>query len=157
MDGELAARLRAAIVARGVKQSWLAAEAGVPEETLSRITTGKTQNPGVYTVARIAKALGITVGELLAEKGFELTSADLETLAQFVTWASHKLPAKSDPRHEVKPDGLPYTSAPNRDNDPVRPTSTLVPAAQPSSGENIGDSARGKTGSGATKREQKRR
>jgi transcriptional regulator with XRE-family HTH domain len=68
MDGELAARLRAAIVARGVKQSWLAAEAGVPEETLSRITTGKTQNPGVYTVARIAKALGITVGELLAEK-----------------------------------------------------------------------------------------
>jgi SOS-response transcriptional repressor LexA len=38
-----------------------------------------TQNPGVFTVLRSAHRLGVTVGELLHERGFEMTQSDLRT------------------------------------------------------------------------------
>lgn len=64
---DIAEALRREIDARGIKQSWLAAEAGVPEETLSRILTRTTKNPGVATLQKVARVLGRTVSELLAE------------------------------------------------------------------------------------------
>lgn len=87
---DLADRLKAAIAARGMKQSALAAEAGIPPETLSRILTRTTENPGIHTVSKIARVLGESVGSLLGERGFEITDADRERARQFVGWLTER-------------------------------------------------------------------
>jgi transcriptional regulator with XRE-family HTH domain len=43
----------------------LATRAGVTQDSLSLILLGKTKNPGVYTIAKIAKALDCSIDELL--------------------------------------------------------------------------------------------
>lgn len=48
-----------------LKQSALAAEAGMSQANISRIECGE-QPPDKYQLKRIAKALGCTVGELIA-------------------------------------------------------------------------------------------
>jgi transcriptional regulator with XRE-family HTH domain len=87
---DLADRLKAAIAARGLKQSALAAEAGIPPETLSRILTRTTENPGIHTVSKIARVLGESVGSLLGERGFEITDADRERAREFVGWLTER-------------------------------------------------------------------
>ena len=87
---DLADRLKAAIAARGMKQSALAAEAGIPPETLSRILTRTTENPGIHTVSKIARVLGESVGALLGERGFEITDADRERAREFVGWLTER-------------------------------------------------------------------
>jgi len=87
---DLAERLKAAIAARGVKQSALAAEAGIPPETLSRILTRTTENPGIHTVSKIARVLGESVGSLLGERGYEITDADRERAREFVGWLTER-------------------------------------------------------------------
>lgn len=93
---DLADRLKAAIAARGMKQSALAAEAGIPPETLSRILTRTTENPGIHTVSKIARVLGESVGSLLGERGFEITDADRERAREFVGWLTERFAL--DPR-----------------------------------------------------------
>lgn len=107
VDMTLAERLRSAIEARGVKQSWLAAEAGIPEETLSRIVTGVTANPKVETLAKIARVLGETVSALIGEPGYHvpesdrkmldalhtLERTDRESIVRHVLWCVEKLTA----------------------------------------------------------------
>jgi SOS-response transcriptional repressor LexA len=95
---ELRARLRAAIDAKGLTQADVAEAADMPEETISRILTGATQEPGVFTIARIAHAIGETVGSLLGEKGFDLTAADQQYFREFLEWGSAKLAAAPPPQ-----------------------------------------------------------
>jgi transcriptional regulator with XRE-family HTH domain len=113
-SSDLADRLKAAIAARGVKQSTLAARAGIPAETLSRILTRTTENPGIQTVAKIARVLGESVGSLLGERGFEITDADRERAREIVGWLSDRfalderaLPAEL-PRGGASADPLPF-------------------------------------------------
>jgi transcriptional regulator with XRE-family HTH domain len=54
----------------GLKRSDLSKKSGVSEELLYRILTGKTENPGVYTVSKIADALSVSVDELIGRKEF---------------------------------------------------------------------------------------
>jgi len=96
----LAEGIRQLIQARGLKQEWLAAQAGMPAETLSRIATGTTPNPGIETVQKIAAGAGITVGELLGETGFDLTAVDRDTLRTFRSWIDRKLEPERDARLE---------------------------------------------------------
>ena len=44
---------------------WLANAAGVSVDTLRRIESGKVGSPGVFLVARLSGALGVTMDELL--------------------------------------------------------------------------------------------
>jgi transcriptional regulator with XRE-family HTH domain len=94
---DLADRLKAAIAARGLKQSTLAAEAGIPPETLSRILTRTTENPGIHTVSKIAKVLGESVGSLLGERGYEITDADRERAREFVGWLTERFALDARP------------------------------------------------------------
>lgn len=54
------------------------------------------QNPGIFTVKRIAQRLGTTLGELMGEPGYELTSEDRNLLRGFVAWAANKVEASED-------------------------------------------------------------
>lgn len=63
----------------------------ISEGGLSKILNGERENPGIFTVKQIAEDAGVTVGQLLGEKGFELQTADLEFMAQIITWARNKI------------------------------------------------------------------
>ncbi|AEA33798.1 helix-turn-helix domain-containing protein [Hippea maritima] len=52
----------------GLSQDELARKADVPYTTLTKIETGVIKKPSVYVVAKIAKALNITIEELINSK-----------------------------------------------------------------------------------------
>lgn len=98
---DLRARLRAMIDARGLTQSEVADLADIPPETLSRILTGTTIEPGVYTLLKITHGMGETVGALLEEKGFTFDSLEQRRVNEFIEFMLEKLagtrPAPLDP------------------------------------------------------------
>jgi len=49
----------------GLSQDELARKADVPYTTLTKIETGVIKKPSVYVVAKIAKALGVSVDDLI--------------------------------------------------------------------------------------------
>jgi transcriptional regulator with XRE-family HTH domain len=53
---------------RGLTQHALAGHAGLRPETISRIERGKVDNPDTDTVAKLARALGVTIDELLGSR-----------------------------------------------------------------------------------------
>lgn len=81
---DLATRLRQAIDATGEKQSWVAARANVPEETISRIVTGQSQNPQIGTLMKIAPVVGVTVGWLLGERDAAVSASEAQTLGEAI-------------------------------------------------------------------------
>lgn len=58
------ARLRKSL---GMTAAKLAAAAGICPATLSQIESGHTKDPSVYTVARIARTLGVNIEDLLGD------------------------------------------------------------------------------------------
>ncbi|MGW7673032.1 helix-turn-helix domain-containing protein [Streptomyces sp. NPDC054775] len=62
----LGARLRALREERGWTRAHLAEAAGVSLRTLKRIETAGSAAPGLFTVAALAAALGVTVDALVA-------------------------------------------------------------------------------------------
>ena len=50
----------------GLSQDELARKADVPYATLTKIETGVIKKPSVYVVAKIAKALNITLDDLIS-------------------------------------------------------------------------------------------
>lgn len=67
-------RLRLAVERDGRKHSVIAREAGLTPETLSRVLTGAHNRPQFETVVRITHACGTTVGWLLSEHGYSLST-----------------------------------------------------------------------------------
>jgi SOS-response transcriptional repressor LexA len=100
---EIDAALRDLLRKRGVTQAWLAEQSGVPPETVNRIVTGATKNPGVYTLARLLRPLGATVGSLMGEKSFEFTAERRQELQQFVDWGEGLLKATEPEAPELQP------------------------------------------------------
>ncbi len=49
----------------GLSQDELARKTDVPYTTLTKIETGVIKKPSVYVVAKIAKALGVSVDDLI--------------------------------------------------------------------------------------------
>ncbi len=75
-------RLRLAVQRSGRKHSVIAAEAEIAPETLSRILTGTHTHPQFETVVRIVHAAGDSVGWVLGERGYSLSSWDRERLRE---------------------------------------------------------------------------
>ncbi len=98
---DLTDRLRDAMEKRGLWQSKLAALAGVPDETLSRILTRATQDPRVLTLKKIAEPLDVTVGWLLGEKGYEISGDDRIELRRIITLAERLLRETQPPKTGV--------------------------------------------------------
>jgi transcriptional regulator with XRE-family HTH domain len=53
---------------KGWRQDELAEHSGVPMSTITKIEAGFIKNPSIEKMAKIAKALGITVDELINAK-----------------------------------------------------------------------------------------
>ena len=51
---------------RGLTQDQLAARSGLTQSGLSKLEAGERPNPGMTTLKKLAKALDVPVGELLA-------------------------------------------------------------------------------------------
>lgn len=51
---------------KGLSVIQIAERANLPEKTVSRILSGKTANPYIDTLDRLATALGCTIGDILA-------------------------------------------------------------------------------------------
>ena len=58
-------RIREARQKAGITQARLAEDADVPRQTLSGMETGKRREPTIQTVARLARALGVTIDSLI--------------------------------------------------------------------------------------------
>lgn len=99
---DIAGRLRELLEQRGLTQTRVAELAGLPNETVNRIVTGTTKNPGVLTMAKIARALGVTVGWFLNEKGFEFTPERRADLRRFLAWGEELLKATQPEAPELQ-------------------------------------------------------
>jgi hypothetical protein len=66
-------RLRQAIRESGKKQSVIAYEAGMTPETVSRILSAQHARPSFESIAKIARAAGVSLGWIMEEPGFSLT------------------------------------------------------------------------------------
>lgn len=53
---------------RNIRQTELAKASGVSQQEISNIETGKRDNPGIYTMMRLAKVLRCSVYDLIDEK-----------------------------------------------------------------------------------------
>lgn len=58
-------RVKAQMLAEGYTQDGLAEESGVSQGTISLLINGKTKDPAVGVCLRLAKALGLTLDELI--------------------------------------------------------------------------------------------
>jgi len=64
---DLQRRIKQALQAAGVSATQASAKSGLGKGVVADILSGKSGNPGIGTLSRIAAALGISVGELLAD------------------------------------------------------------------------------------------
>ena len=94
----IAARLRDLIDERRLTQSEVAELADLPEETVGRIVRGDTANPSLNTLTKLAQGLEVTVGWLLAEKGFEFSTEHRRELRRIVRWGEEVLKATEPER-----------------------------------------------------------
>src|SRR5256885_1043994 len=106
MPMDIAARLQDLLDQRGWTQSRLAELADIPTETVNRIVKGKTKNPTVDTLIKIAAAFDVTVGWFLGEKGFEFSPDDRTELRRFVQWGDGILKATQPERTELQPSNV---------------------------------------------------
>lgn len=61
---ELADALRYELKKRGLSVNAIAVKSGVPQPSVRRIVSGETPNPKIETIEKIAKALGMSAGQL---------------------------------------------------------------------------------------------
>ena len=62
---KLGKRIKRLITSLGLSQDELTRKADVPYTTLTKIETGVIKKPSVYVIAKIAKALNITLDDLM--------------------------------------------------------------------------------------------
>ena len=77
-----------------------AEDESVSQGGLSKILSGERSNPGIFTIKTIADAAGVTVGELLGERGFELTESNRAVAADAIRHLMAVLGLPFDARHE---------------------------------------------------------
>ena len=86
---ELGRRVRVARGHRGMTQKEVAQAAGIATGMISRLESGRYQNPGLRTIMRIADGLGASVSELLPDASLEpqVNSAELSQRARLIALA----------------------------------------------------------------------
>lgn len=99
-------RLRDLMDERRLTYSQVAELSGVADETVGRIMRGDTGDPGIVTVAKIANGLGVTVGWILGEKGFEFSSHDRLELRRLVDWGEAILKATQPEKKDLQPSNV---------------------------------------------------
>jgi phage repressor protein C with HTH and peptisase S24 domain len=107
-------RLRIAIDKSGKKHSAIAADAGITPATLSRILTAAHQRPTLDTVVRIARAINESIGWILDEPSFYLSSDDQRKLHEAVRILDASL-RSAGRRRTVRPESNAVAVAANRE------------------------------------------
>jgi transcriptional regulator with XRE-family HTH domain len=105
---ELGAALRQSRLAKGLSQSALAERARVSRNFVAQIERGES-TPTVATIARLAAALGVTVGELLGEEapaGGPSDAVAVALVADRIAAGSPLVLADHVERHELLPRSL---------------------------------------------------
>lgn len=74
----LAKRIAYLCKERGMSYYRLSFKSAVPMTTVDNIMRGKTQNPGVYTIAKICNGLGITMKDFFDCEEFRGLELDVE-------------------------------------------------------------------------------
>ena len=64
---DLGKRIQDLVAENDMSINQLAKASGVPASTIKNITQGKSKNPGIETVAKLCKALGVTLAEFFEE------------------------------------------------------------------------------------------
>lgn len=67
MQTALAKNMKAVMAEKGIRNTDLFMQTGVPFSRIGDILRGKTLNPQVNTVVKLAAGLGVTVDELMRE------------------------------------------------------------------------------------------
>lgn len=75
--------LKKLLEAQDIKVAPFSSKIGLSRETIAQILLGKSKNPGVYTVAKIANALGISVDELIGDKTINIRQSKDVTVINF--------------------------------------------------------------------------
>lgn len=78
---DVSAGLRNMMKSRKLTISELADESNIPEDTIKSIRSGKTRNPGIQTIIRLADAMQCSIDELIGHK-----STSTEELEFFSSW-----------------------------------------------------------------------
>lgn len=99
-------RLRDLLDERRLTYSQVAELSGVADETVGRIMRGSTGDPGIDTIAKIANGLGVTVGWILGEKGFEFSANDRLELRRLVDWGDAVLKATQPEKKDLEPSNV---------------------------------------------------
>jgi transcriptional regulator with XRE-family HTH domain len=86
----LGRRIDAAIKASGKTGEQIAREAQIDATTISRLRTGKYDNPELQLLIRFAQAAKTTVGALLGES-IDISAEDEDELLRFRGWIDEKL------------------------------------------------------------------
>ena len=77
---------------QGIKLAPFSTKIGLSRDTIVHILLGKSKNPGVYTVAKIASALGLSLDELVGNKTIatkeskDITVTNLELLDHVIVY-----------------------------------------------------------------------
>lgn len=139
---DLADRLRSAMESSELWQSKLSELSGVPAETLSRILTRETLDPRVFTLKKLAAPLRVTVGWLLAEKGFEISGEDRDELRKAVAVLERLLRETQPVRTgTMEPNVSPVILARKPPHQAPRRTARVRPASATDWRESFGDRA----------------
>lgn len=132
-------RLRDLLDERRLSYSQLAKLTGVTDETVGRIMRGTTESPGVDTLAKIANGLGVTVGWILGEKGFEFSPSERLELRRFIDWGEAILKATQPEKKELEPPNVSAVVLGRKQPRPARRSGRATPVAATDWRESFGD------------------
>jgi transcriptional regulator with XRE-family HTH domain len=132
-------RLRDLMDQRRLTYGQVAELSGVVDETVGRIVRGTTANPSVDTLARIANGLGVTVGWILGEKGFEFSENDRLQLRRFLDWGEAILKATQPEKKELERPNVSVVSLGRKPPPPSSRRGRATPVSATDWRESFGD------------------
>lgn len=75
-------RIKEAKEARGITTKEMADHMNLPKETITRILSGKTENPYITTVLKMGESVGLSEWEIFQETGLVIGTANLKELQE---------------------------------------------------------------------------
>jgi transcriptional regulator with XRE-family HTH domain len=124
----LGERLDAAIKASGRTADEIARAAKITPDTISRLRTGKYDNPELQLLIRVAREAKTTVGGLLGESR-DISAEDEQELLRFRGWIDEKLAtidARQEPNATIVETRAPSTARESRVADRPRQAPTVA-------------------------------
>src|SRR3990167_4732459 len=85
-DTRIKESLAALMKAKGIRESELARETGIPQPTLNRLLIGSTSNPTISTVEALTKFFGVTMEQLLGREPITSKRSVPSHMIPIISW-----------------------------------------------------------------------